>query len=507
MCCNPLVQRRPVLRTLPELCAWFTAPDGPGDAPALADDRCTLTYRDLGVGIRAAVQVLRQLGVTQGDRVVMHGRNSCGWVIVGYAVSCAGAVLVPVTPSAPDAEIVSTAEGCGASLVVTDDRGRARGLAGRMTVMVRAVAELLDRVDGIVDSGIGWGAVTSGDIAVVLGTAGTTGVPKAVPLRHGALLRCYTEVAERLAILPTDRLLGVVPLAHSFGFGGVLLTGLLAGAAIRLVPRYRAADIAAMLRFDAITVACGPPTLFADLIDRLVEGEPAADAGRLRLIVTGGSDVPPDRLADWAHRLGDPDVVVGYGMTEATGTIAMTDRRPGHQLGRATVPGMSVLDGVQAADRPRAGGCGPGRRGCPCSRLQRRRGRRRHGWFATGDLGYIDATGLLHITGRATEAVVVSGYQVHPGEVERVLTAFESVAEAVVFGVPDVRTGQQLVACVTPRSHHRPDPGALALWCRERLAAYKVPRRIVVVDVLPTTEVGKRSRTAVSAALRDAGLL
>src|SRR6185312_4906790 len=159
---------------------------------------------------------------------------------------------------------------------------------------------------------------------------------------------------------------------------------------------------------------------------------------------------------------------------EATGTVAMTDRTPGGALEPTAVPGMSMLDGVEvrigpavipvssvaAPDGPVAGAihvrgyniAGP---------------TDEHGWFATGDLGFLDAAGRLHVAGRAGQAIVVSGYQVHPGEVERVLSAAGSVADAVVFGVPDDRTGEQVIACITPGPDGRPDLPALAAWCRD----------------------------------------
>ena len=341
----------------------------------------------------------------------------------------AGAVLVPVTPSAPDAEIARNAVTLATRLVVTADRERMAALTGLVSCPVRGMAELLT---GVRDAGPGLDPVpvSPEDTAVMLGTAGTTGIPKSVPLRHGALLRCYAEVAHRLAVRPDDRLLGVVPLAHSFGFSGVLLTGLLAGAEVRLIPRYRAAESGSLLAALGITVVCGPPTLLADL-GAAVDDPPSADA-RLRLVVTGGADVPPERLATWVHRLGDPEVVVGYGMTEATGTVAMTDRTPGRFLEPVRVPGMSMLDGVDVRIGPASTGRsrGPAR----CSSRPRRPLERSTCGATTSRAGPMSTAGSPPVTsaswtirGACTsragpgQSIAVSGYQVHPSEVERVL--------------------------------------------------------------------------------------
>lgn len=498
--------------------------------PAVDDGVEALNYAGLAAKARAAAAVLRAHGVRPGDRVVVAGRNSTAWVVATFGVLYAGGQVIPLGWGSTAAEQHRVVDRLGPRLVIADadlwsvqDGVTVLPLAVDLTVDLAAdqTMDLPATPDHVGAGFAGPGAaetdfvaldlsdffdVDPDETALLLSTSGTTGVAKFGAMSHRQLARLYSTVSTTVGLTQHDRVLGAVPLAHSFGFNGALLIGLFAGALVRLTPHYDREHLADLVREEQLTVLVGPPTVYHDVA--------AAGDGRMgtsvRLAITGSTDIAADQIRAACDRLGIPEILVGYGMTETCGTVAL-GRVPdvvstpttlltpvegislriidqfgaltaAKTIGRVQVRGFNVLTAYADSTEPIA--------------LE-------DGWLDTGDLGTLDENGLLAVVARTKDTVIVSGFNVFPQDVERVLAEHPMVEQVVVVGTPDPRQGQRLVACVVPRARQELDADTLIAYARERLTPYQVPRSYRMVESLPAARNGKISREAVRQQLAD----
>lgn len=488
-------------RTLGELCELraLTHPD----RPAVRDDEVELDYAALAARARAVARFLGERGIGVGDRVAVQGPNRVAWVVAAYGVLLAGAAVVPLGHRLPDPERQGLLDQLRPRLVLHDDA---------LTPVPGGVT--FRRLEGLAAVLEAWELppLDPRSPALVLTSSGTSGVVKAVPMSHGQLLRMYEDVRSALDADRDDVWLGVVPLAHSFGINGVLLVAFLAGACVRLLPDYRPAQLVRVLHSERVTVIAGPPTIYHDL----AELDPGVAAAHTRLAIVGSTEVSAPDTARLARQLGIPRVVVGYGMTETCGTVAIGDlpADPADQL-----PWMSPLPDVEVRICDEAGsplppdvpgaiqvrGYSVSRpyAGTPDPQNDLPSGRQPEEWFDTRDLGQLDTQGRLAVVGRTDDTVIVSGFNVFPREVEAVLREHPGIADVAVVGVPDPRRGQRLVACVVA-TDEPPALEALIALVRGRLAGYKVPSELVLLDRLPRTRSEKVSRAALRSLMEEA---
>jgi acyl-CoA synthetase (AMP-forming)/AMP-acid ligase II len=444
-----------------------------GDRLAVVDDGVALSYVALRARVHAMASQLRAEGVRPGDVVAVEGRNRVWWVVAAFGALMCGAVVAPLSHDHSSAERAAKLDGLAPVLVLTED-WTSSGAQSNSPPMYSG-----PRAD---------------DVALLLATSGTTGSPDYVPMTHGQLVRLYGEVSRRLGLTSDDRIFGAVPLAHSFGFNGVLLAGLLAGSRVRLLPAYDRHRVAALVRDERLSVVAGPPTVFHDLAQAVV---PLGDS--CRMAITGSAVVSARPLRETCDGLGIADVIVGYGLTEAAGTVSIgVLQRDVDQVWMTPLSGIAVRIVDETGTELHAGE--PGRilvRGYNvCRRSLRGPARDPAHWLDTGDLGRLDAGGRLVVESRRDDMVVVSGFNVYPQEVEAVLLKHPAVAAAAVIGLPDPRQGQQVVAGVVASDGQRPSEAELIAHCRRSMAPYKVPRRVVALAQLPLTSTGKVSRTA-----------
>ncbi|WP_165503361.1 AMP-binding protein, partial [Actinomadura fibrosa] len=317
-------------------------------------------------------------------------------------------------------------------------------------------------------------------------TSGTTGRPKGVLLRHGGLVATTRSWVEITGLRAGDRYPVVAPFAHVGGHKTGLLASAVAGATALPVARFDAAELAAACAGGGVTFLQGPPAMYRAL---LAEGLPPSHA--VRVAVTGAASVPADLVRGLRETLGIRTVLTAYGITEAGGVCTMT---------RATDPPEAAVRTAGRAIpgvRVRIGGTGgpgeilvqgPGLMAGYLDDPDATAGALRDGWLRTGDVGVLDEHGRLRVVDRLTDVVIVGGLNVYPAEVERVLTEHPAVRAAAVVGMPDDRLGEVPAAFVVPDTG--PDHEVLA-FCRERLAAYKLPRALWWVDDLPLNGAGK----------------
>jgi long-chain acyl-CoA synthetase len=331
--------------------------------------------------------------------------------------------------------------------------------------------------------------------ALVLYTSGSTGRPKGSLLSHAAV-----EFANRswagpvMGLRPDDVVLAALPLAHSFGLNGALLAPLLTGATVRLVERFVPEIVADVLARDGVTVLPAVATMFRRLLD--LPGFTGAPA--LRLGVSGAAPCPWDLAEAWRARTG-VRIVRGYGMTELFRPLSyLADDPADHPdcVGRP-VPGVEVRVVDDEGGATPAGEVGEllirtpaamdGYLGSP----DETRAVLRDGWFHTGDLARLTADGYVAIAGRKRERILRGGYSVFPAEVEAVLLAHPAVAEAAVVAMPHAELGEEVAAFVALRRDASATVEQLIAWCRERLAGFKYPRRLTILDALPRSATGK----------------
>ena len=484
---------------------------------ALAEpDGLRLSYRELDKRVTAVAAALIAEGMAPADRVAIWAPNTYHWVLAALGALSAGATLVPVSTrfTGPEALDVISRSGVRALFVAGDFLGVDRLAA------LRAAASETDRADGWADGGAldrlglvvrlpaDWAAfercgasvpaavvreraegVRPGDVSDIMFTSGTTGRSKGAMTSHERSLAVARAWADCGRLTRADRYLVVNPFFHTFGFKAGLLACLVSGAT--LVPQaiFDAGQAMRLMEAERITVFPGAPTVYAAILDHPERG--ARDLSSLRLAVTGAADVPVALVERMQRELGFETVLTGYGLTEA---VVATMCRPGdaaetvaHTSGRAAAGfEVGIADGGEILLR------GPNLMlGYLDDPEATKAAVDADGWLHTGDAGRLDAAGYLTITGRIKDMYICGGFNVYPAEVEQVLARLDGVAESAVVGTPDPRLGEVGRAFIVVRPGHVLDAADVLAFCRERLANYKVPRRVEFRDALPRNPSGK----------------
>lgn len=331
--------------------------------------------------------------------------------------------------------------------------------------------------------------------ALVLYTSGSTGRPKGAVISQAALVAAVRSWAGPvMALGERDVVLAALPLTHAYGLAGALLAPLLAGASVALVERFAAETVAGLLGARGVTVLPGVATMFRRLLD--LPGFVGAPS--LRLAVSGAAPCPWELAQAWRARTG-VRILRGYGMSELFRPIsylAGDDQERPDAVGRP-VPGVGVRVLDEAGRAVRAGEIGelwirtPAAMDGYLGGADETAAALVDGWFRTGDLARVSPDGFVTIAGRTRERILRAGHSVFPAEVEVVLLAHPAVAEAAVAGVPDPLLGEEVAAWVVPRPGATVDTAELVGFCRQRLAPFKYPRRVTVVEALPRSANGK----------------
>ncbi len=464
--------------TLPELFGrrW---PADPDTVLATVPGGPTLTYGGFHALSTRQAMSLRRLGVVKGDRVAAQVEKSPE--VLGLHLAClrSGAALLPLNTAYTEEEVaylVADAE----PRVFVHDPGAADPPSGPVPVTLDELgAGDETRFDDV--------PVGSGDLAALLYTSGTTGRPKGAMLTHGNLASNAETLRRAWGFGPGDVLLHALPLFHAHGLFVAAHCVLASGAAMVLLPRFDVDAVVAAL--PRCSVFMGVPTHYVRLLDHA--GFDRETCRGIRLFVSGSAPLLPTTHERVRERTGQV-VLERYGMTE---TVMITsnpldgERRAG-TVGPA-LPGVEV----RTAGYDAVGGVevrGPnvfagywGRPGLKEAESTA------DGWFRTGDLGTLDGDGYLTLVGRAKDLVITGGLNVYPKEVEAVLDALPGVAESAVIGVPDPDLGEAVVAILVPEAGSVLDAASVRATARDRLAGFKVPKAVHVVDHLPRNAMGK----------------
>ncbi len=506
-----------------------------GDRTALAEPGGPrLSHRELGERVTTVAAALTDCGLAPGDRVAVWGPNDHYWVLAALGALAAGGVLVPVSTrfTGPEALDVIGRSGARALFVAGDflgvDRlgallraagaGASGGSGGSGVSGVGADGGPLDRLGLVVRIPDEWAAferradavttaevrgradaVRPGDVSDIMFTSGTTGRSKGAMTSHARTLAVARAWAECGGLRPDDRYLAVNPFFHTFGFKAGILACLVSGAALVPQPVFDAGQAMRLIEAERITVLPGAPTIYQMILDH--PERDLRDLSSLRLAVTGAADVPVALVERMRRELGLDVVLTAYGLTEA---VVATMCRPGDspQLvastsGRAAAGFQVRIAGPDGA-AARAGQTGEILLRGPNLMLgylddeeATKAAIDSGGWLHTGDAGRLDAAGYLAITGRLKDMYICGGFNVYPAEVEQVLAQLDGVGESAVIGVPDPRLGEVGLAYLVTRPGYALAEAEVLAFCRERLANYKVPRRVVFRDALPRNPSGK----------------
>ena len=486
------------------------------DHPAVEAPSGSLAYGELEARVAAAARALagERSGPVAGEPIAVLAANDLPLCVLSHAVPRAGAVLLPINARLTPGEIAWQLRDSRSPLLLADEEHRALAEAARAEMAspgpapaVRAAEDFSELAEAGAAGPAGTpGAESPVDLDAVhsaLYTSGTSGRPKAALLTHGNLLASAVASAFHVGVRAEDRWLAPLPLYHVGGLS-VLIRSTLAGTTAVVHRRFDESAVSRALREQGATLASLVPAMLGRLLDH-DEGRPPYPAA-VRAVLVGGAGAPAALLAR-AEERGLP-VAPTYGLTEAASQV--TTLAPGQARRRPRSSGQPLLGVSVAID---AGGrwAEPGEIGeilvagptVSPGYLNRPAERREGGWLRTGDLGALDADGHLEVADRRDDLVVSGGENVYPAEVEAALAAHPAVRECAVVGLPDERWGELVVAAIVCAAPDVPAGSSLEAFLRERLAGYKVPRRIEVWDgPLPRTASGKLLRRTVRERLR-----
>jgi acyl-CoA synthetase (AMP-forming)/AMP-acid ligase II len=465
--------------------------------PALVFAGESISYRGLEEMSSRVANGLARHGIACGDRVALLLPNGIAFVAAYFGILKLGAVVVAINPAFKSEEIgfILNDSGAKAAIAAAALLGHLSGLAGIETVFVAdggqpGIASLDDLMAQSAPSAPA-ADMGADALAAILYTSGTTGAPKGAALTHGNMMGNIHACVEAFQLRPEDRVLLCLPLFHSFGQTAALNPTLEAGATLILHSQVDADAVGDALGAEQITVFFGIPSLYLLLQDKA--GLPAWPA--LRLCISAAAALPAETARRWEDTFGLP-IHQGYGLTETC--LNSFNANPSRKPGSVGTPLAGVELAIMDANGMRieqAGELGeiavrgthvmPGYWGMAAAETLR------EGWFHTGDVGYCDADGYLYIADRIKDMINVGGTKVYPSEVEKVLRRHPAVLEAAVYGIPDRWLEERVCASLVLQPGQQLAPEAAMLFCRQRLAEFKAPTWVEVVDTLPKGRTGK----------------
>ncbi|MSP82093.1 MAG: AMP-dependent synthetase [Alphaproteobacteria bacterium] len=494
---------------------------GGATTPALlAPERPTLSYRALCDQVDRTVAELNRLGVGRGDVVAIVLPNGPA-MATAFLGAAAGSVAAPLNPAYKGDEFDFYLGDLGAKALIIDAGStspaitvaRARGIPLVELIEVATdpagVFGLEGRPSG---SAAAPGPGVPDDMALVLHTSGTTSRPKMVPLLQSNLVASAQAIGRALALGPDDRCLNIMPLFHIHGLIGGLLAPLAAGGSVAVTEGFNALRFFGWLDGFAPTWYSAVPTMHQAILARAARNRDVIARRRLRLIRSSSASLPPPVMAELEATF-DAPVIESYGMTEATHQMASNPlpprpRKPG-TVGIAAGPEIAIMDGdgriLPQGEKGEVVIRGPGVTKGYANNPDANAKAFTDGWFRTGDEGWLDGDGYLTISGRLKEIINRGGEKIAPREIDDVLLAHPAVAQALAFAMPHKTLGEDVAAAVVLREGVAATEAELRAFAGERLAPFKVPRRIVLLDAIPKGATGKLQRIGLAAKLGLAG--
>ena len=477
------------------------------DRVALRMDDLVVSYAQFREAAGRMAALLQSLGIEPGDRVGLMLPNVPAFPISFYGALAAGAVVVPMNPLLKSREVAYYLGDSGARALVAWHAAAGEAAKGAADAGAQMIAAETPDLSGQLE-GIGAAPGSSGrgdqDDAVILYTSGTTGRPKGAELTHAGLVR-NAEIAARtlFGVSPDAVVMGCLPLFHVFGLTCGLNVSVATGATLTLLPRFDPAKALDIIERDGVTVFEGVPTMYAAML-HLPDADPAKTA-TLKVCASGGAALPVEILRNFESRFGCM-ILEGYGLSETSPIASFNhpdkERKPGSigtpiegvemrliddewntvrdgEIGEIAIRGHNVMKGYWNKPEATAEAI-------------------RDGWFRTGDMARVDSDGYYFIVDRKKDLIIRGGYNVYPREIEEVLHEHPAVAEVAVIGIPHPDLGEEVGAAVALKPGASATPDELRSWARDRVAGYKYPRHVWLVDALPKGPTGKILRREVT---------
>ena len=475
------------------------AADEAGDRPAVKLDDIVLNYSALHGATAHAAGLLRAHGIEPGDRVGLQMPNVPYFPVVYFGALRLGAVVVPMNPLLKGREVEYYLKDSGAKVMVAwhDFAGPAQegsDAAGAECIIAKPgefepmlgeaqpVNEIAERADD--------------DAAVIIYTSGTTGTPKGATLMHLNLATSAATAVDLVDAGPEWVTLATLPLFHVFGMCSVMNTALRARGMMTLLPRFEPAKALELIQRDKVNSFAGVPTMYSALLH--APDHEQYDTSSLDLCVSGGSAMPVELLNGFDEAFG-AKILEGYGLSETTGMGSFNTPDRARKAGSIGVPiggtefrlvdddGNDVPEGERGEIVMR----GPFVMKGYWNRPEATAETMKDGWFHTGDIGQKDEDGYYFIVDRKKELIIRGGYNVYPREIEEVLYTHPAVREVAVIGFPHDELGEEVAAVVSLKPGAEATSDELKAYMKERVAAYKYPRRIEIADDLPKSPTGK----------------
>ena len=492
----------------------------PGRTAIVGDDR-RIDYARFWREAQRFARALRARGLQPGERVAILLPNRIEAAVACYGAWLAGGIAAPLNAQARERDFHVWLAHCDARHVVFEARhGDALSAIASIDAARAAMQDApLERwaIDGdhpltpdadesdrdASDDDIDPASIAGGDTAVILYTSGTTGAPKGVTLTHGNLLANAEAVVRYLALDARDSVLSILAFYYAYG-ASVLHTHLISGGCVVLAPNLLFPHLLMdTIARERITGFSGVPSTFALLLERVKLAD--YDLSSLRYMTQAGGAMSPVLIRRLRTALPHPRLFVMYGQTEATSRLTwLPPERLDDKLGSVGIPvdGVELRivheDGREAA----TGDIGEVRvRGANVMRGYWNNPEASSavlvdGWLRTGDMGHLDADGMLWLAGRRSDMIKTGAHRVHPGDIEDVIAEIPGVSEVAVVGIDDKVLGQVIKAFVVAPGLPPNSESHIKAHCRERLATYKIPRDIAFVSALPRTASGKVRRAA-----------
>ena len=484
---------------------------GTGNAVAFsAPDRPDLTYAGLRRHVEVTVSALNQRGIGRNDRVAIVLPNGSEMASAFVAIA-AGAATAPLNPAyrRPEFEFYLQDLGAKAVVLAEGDDSPARTAAAALRVPVMDIRSDPGSPAGTFSfaaepdapAAAHGGMAGPDDVALVLHTSGTTSRPKIVPLLHRNVCATAANIRRTLRLEPADRCLNVMPLFHIHGLMACVLSTLHAGASVYCAPGFNALKVFGWLADADPTWYSAVPTMHQAILARA--GRNTGIIGRLRLrFIRSSSAALPSRVMAEVEELFGAPLVEAYAMTEAAhqmtcNPLPPAPRKPG-TVGIAAGPEVSVMDaegnhlapGEEGEIVIRGPNVTPGYENNEAANREAFT----HGWFRTGDQGFRDEDGYFTITGRLKEIINRGGEKISPREVDEALMEHPAVQQVVTFAMPHPKLGEEVAAAVVLREGAEAAPGDIRSFAAKGLAAFKVPRRVLILDEIPKGPTGKLRR-------------
>jgi long-chain acyl-CoA synthetase len=473
------------------------------DSKALRLGEFSLSFAELDAAARGVAGALIERGVAPNDTVAVLIPNVPEFTISYFGILYAGATVVPINVLATAIEVDYFLRDSKAKVLIAHTSFEEIGVKGAAEAGVPCViagnegegslAEMMASrpVDGLYPT-------SPDDTAVILYTSGTTGKPKGAELTHSNILLNCAVVAPKLVPLAPGKgnFLATLPLFHSFGQVVVQNASIATGGCFSLLPRFNPQEAFEIIERDKINVFAGVPTMYFAMLH--FEGERSYDVSSLEICMTGGAPMPVEVMSAFEKKFG-VTIIEGYGLSETSPVASFGTVDKPRKAGSIGYPVWGVE--LQIADEKGAA-LPDGERGEICIRghnimkgyLDRPEATAEAfegGWFHSGDIGYRDEDGCYWIVDRKKDMILRGGFNVYPREVEEVLYAHDAIAEAAVVGVPHESHGEEVKAVVVLLDGKSASEQDIIDFCKERLSAYKYPRTVEFMEILPKGPSGK----------------